>query len=61
MLIVGHFEFDKVTKIRGSSPPPPPRVSPRKMRKHHGNWRFGLSAARVDWGPEAYPCLSFVY
>ena len=21
------------------------RVSPRKMRKHHGTWRFGFSAA----------------
>ena len=23
------------------------RVSPRKMRKHHGNWRFGFSAGRI--------------
>ena len=29
-----------------ASNPPPPRVSPRKMRKHHGNWRFGFSALR---------------
>ena len=26
------------------------RVSPRKMKKHHGNWRFGFSAVRVVWG-----------
>ena len=26
------------------------RVSPRKMKKHHGNWRFGFSAVPVVWG-----------
>ena len=37
------------------------RVSPRKMRKHHGNWWFGFSAARVVWGPEVYPSGKKLY
>ena len=32
-------------KILLLDPPPPLGVSSRKMRKHHGTWRFGFRAA----------------